>query len=83
MSSMRPIQPKEVHGIKGFFIHLFIYLLAATSIIPQCMVVYTSFRATKMQVFCGWIFPGKLPQGVLHSHPVHQEYISFTAWQLL
>ena len=51
MSSMRPIQPKEVHGIKGFFIHLFIYLLAATSIIPQCMVVYTSFRATKMQVF--------------------------------
>ena len=24
---------------------------AATSIIPQCMVVYTSFRATKMQVF--------------------------------
>ena len=34
MSSMRPIQPKEVHGIKGFFIHLFIYLLAATSIIP-------------------------------------------------
>ena len=25
---------------------------------------------------CGWIFPGKLPQGVLHSHPVHQEYIS-------
>ena len=51
VNTMRPIQPKEVHGIKGFFIHLFIYLLAATSIIPQCMVVYTSFRATKMQVF--------------------------------
>ncbi len=51
MSSMRPIQPKEAYGIKGFFIHLFIYLLAATSIIPQCMVVYTSFRAAKMQVF--------------------------------
>ena len=51
MSSMRPIQPKEVYGIKGFFMHLFIYLLAATSIIPQYMVVYTSFRAAKMQVF--------------------------------
>mgnify|MGYP000181708484 CR=1 FL=1 len=46
-----PIQPKEVYGIKGFFMHLFIYLLAATSIIPQYMVVYTSFRAAKMQVF--------------------------------
>ena len=22
-------------------------------------------------------FPWKLPQGVLHSHPVHQEYISY------
>ena len=51
MSSLRPIQPKEAHGIQGFLIHLYIYLLAGMSIIPQCMVVYTSFRATKMQVF--------------------------------
>lgn len=51
MSSMRPIQPKETHGIQGVLIHLYIYLLAGMSIIPQCMVVYTSFRATKMQVF--------------------------------
>lgn len=51
MSSMRPIQPKELGGIRGFLIHLYIYLLAGMSIIPQCMVVYTSFRKTKMQVF--------------------------------
>ena len=51
MSSLRPIQPKEAHGIQGLLIHLYIYLLAGMSIIPQCMVVYTSFRATKMQVF--------------------------------
>lgn len=51
MSSMRPIQPKSVSGIKGVLIHLYIYLLAGLSIIPQCMVVYTSFKATHLQVF--------------------------------
>lgn len=51
MSSMRPIQPKDVQGIKGILIHLYIYLLAGLSIIPQCMVIYTSFRATHLQVF--------------------------------
>ncbi len=51
MRSMRPIQPKAVGGIKGILIHLYIYLLAGLSIIPQCMVVYTSFKATHLQVF--------------------------------
>ena len=51
MSSMRPIQPKKVSGVKGLLIHLYIYLLAGFSIIPQCMVIYTSFRATHLQVF--------------------------------
>lgn len=51
MSSMRPIQPKKAQGISGFLIHLYIYLLAGLSVIPQCMVIYTSFKATKMQVF--------------------------------
>lgn len=51
MSSMRPIQPKEIKGIQSVLVHLYVYLLAGMSIIPQCMVVYTSFRKTKMQVF--------------------------------
>ena len=51
MSSIRPIQPKEPKGIFRVLIYLYIYLLAGLSIIPQAMVVYTSFKATKMQVF--------------------------------
>ncbi len=51
MSSMRPIQPKAIGGFKGFLVHAYIYLLAGFSIIPQCMVIYTSFKATRMQVF--------------------------------
>jgi hypothetical protein len=51
MSSIRPIQPKEPKGLFKVLIYLYIYLLAGLSIIPQAMVVYTSFKATKMQVF--------------------------------
>ena len=51
MSSIRPIQPKEPKGIFNVLIYVYIYLLAGLSIIPQAMVVYTSFKATKMQVF--------------------------------
>ena len=51
MSSIRPIQPKEPKGLFKVLIYLYIYLLAGLSIIPQAMVVYTSFKATRMQVF--------------------------------
>lgn len=51
MSSIRPIQPKKPKGIFKVLIYIYIYLLAGLSIIPQAMVVYTSFKATKMQVF--------------------------------
>ncbi len=51
MSSIRPIQPKEPKGIFKVLIYVYIYLLAGLSIIPQAMVVYTSFKTAKMQVF--------------------------------
>lgn len=51
MSSIRPIQSKEPKGIFKVLIYIYIYMLAGLSIIPQAMVVYTSFKATKMQVF--------------------------------
>lgn len=51
MSSIRPIQPKKPKGIFKVLIYIYIYLLAGLSIIPQAMVVYTSFKATRMQVF--------------------------------
>lgn len=51
MSSIRPIEPKKMKGFFGVIIHILIYLLAALSIVPQIMVIFTSFKATKMQVF--------------------------------
>lgn len=51
MSSIRPINPKEMKGLSKVLVHLFIYLLAGLSIIPQATVIFTSFKATRMQVF--------------------------------
>ena len=51
MSSLRPIQPKEAKGIKGFLMHAFIYFAVFLSIIPQLTVIYTSFLKTKGSMF--------------------------------
>ena len=49
MSSLRPMQAKELKGVKGVLMHIFIYLVVFLSIIPQITVVYTSFLKTKVR----------------------------------
>lgn len=51
MSSLRPIQPKKMKGIKNILMHSFLYILVFLSIIPQITVVYTSFLKTKGSMF--------------------------------
>ncbi len=51
MSSIRPIHPVPLHGIKNVLVHAFIYLLAGLSVLPQAVVMWTSFRKTHLQMF--------------------------------
>ena len=51
MSSMRPVQPSKLSGPRNVLMHAFIYVLVAMSIIPQAVVVWTSFRKTEVQYF--------------------------------
>lgn len=51
MSSMHPIKPTRLKGMKNFLVHLYTYGLAGMSIIPQLMVIYASFRKTERQMF--------------------------------
>lgn len=51
MSSLRPIQPEELKGVKGIAAHIAIYLIILLSIIPQLTVIFTSFLKTKGQMF--------------------------------
>ena len=51
MSAMRPVKPQKLKGIGNVFMHIFIYGLIALSIVPQLVVVWTSFRKTEGQYF--------------------------------
>lgn len=51
MSSLRPMQSKELTGLKNVVMHLGIYLLVLLSMIPQFTVTYTSFLKTNGQIF--------------------------------
>ncbi|MCH3958282.1 MAG: iron ABC transporter permease [Selenomonas sp.] len=51
MSSLRPLQMGALHGWKDGLMHVCIYGLVALSMIPQLVVVYTSFLQTNGSVF--------------------------------
>ncbi|GAB6254641.1 ABC transporter permease [Peribacillus frigoritolerans] len=51
MSSLRPIKPVRIKGMKNFLAHGFIYLTIAIAIIPQVTVIYTSFLKTQGSIF--------------------------------
>ena len=51
MSALRPMQSKAMHGVWNVVMHGMIYLLVAVSMIPQLVVVYTSFLKTSGSVF--------------------------------
>ncbi|MFB9274887.1 ABC transporter permease [Cohnella cellulosilytica] len=47
MSSLKPLKPSRLKGIRGVIIHAAVYLLVLLAVIPQITVIYTSFLATK------------------------------------
>lgn len=51
MSSLRPIQAKELKGWKSILAHFVLYGIVFVSIIPQLTVIYTSFKATSGAIF--------------------------------
>ena len=51
MSSLRPMQVKQLSGLKNVIMHLGIYALVLLSIIPQLTVTYTSFLKTSGKIF--------------------------------
>lgn len=51
INAMHSVDKKPAKGVKGFFIHLYCYLLCGVAILPQVYVVYLSFRNCKGSVF--------------------------------
>jgi iron(III) transport system permease protein len=54
MSALKPMIPKRVKGFKNIIVHVAIYLLVILAILPQIVVIYTSFlKNNGGQVFTG------------------------------
>lgn len=51
MSALRPIEAKKETGIKNILAHGFVYLYTLIAMLPQCVVVYTSFLKTDGRLF--------------------------------
>lgn len=51
MSSLHPIQPKELKGVKKWGIYIFSYGVVGLAVLPQLYVIYTSFKNTQGMVF--------------------------------
>ena len=51
MSSLRPMQVHQMTGIRNVIMHVLIYALVAVSMIPQLVVIYTSFLKTSGSIF--------------------------------
>lgn len=51
MNAMHTIEAKELKGTSNFLVHLYAYFVVGIAIIPQCYVIYTSFKNTKGLLF--------------------------------
>jgi len=51
MSALRPMQIHKMKGIWNVVLHTCIYVLVAVSMVPQLVVIYTSFLKTNGSVF--------------------------------
>lgn len=54
MSSLKPMQKLDAKGLKNVLLHAVVYLVVGLAVIPQAVVIYTSFLATSGgQVYTG------------------------------
>ena len=51
MNALNPIEPKKIKGVGNVFAHLYCYIIVAIAMMPQCYVVYSSFRKTSGKLF--------------------------------
>ena len=51
LNALHPMEEKKAKGAVNFLVHLFSYLVVGIAILPQCYVIYTSFKNTEGKIF--------------------------------
>ncbi len=51
INALHPVEAKQLKGVKNVLAHAFCYIMVGIAIMPQCYVVYSSFRKTSGKLF--------------------------------
>lgn len=51
LNALHPMEEKEAKGVSKWLMHIFSYLIVGIAILPQCYVIYTSFKNTEGKLF--------------------------------
>lgn len=51
LNALHPMEEKKPKKVSGILMHLFSYLVIGTAVLPQCYVIYTSFKSTQGKIF--------------------------------
>ncbi len=51
LNALHPMEEKTAHKDISWMIHLFSYLIVGIAVLPQCYVIYTSFKKTEGKIF--------------------------------
>ena len=81
MSALHPVEVKRVHGIKNVLAHAYCYILVGLAIMPQCYVIYSSFRRTNGKLYVDGYWLGSYKEAIqtVGSSIVHTYALAFAS----
>lgn len=81
MSALHPVEPKKLHGVKNVLAHAYRYILVGLAIMPQCYVIYSSFRNTSGKLYTEGFGLGSYKEAfsTVGSSIVHTYALAFAA----
>ena len=51
ISALHPVEAQQAHGVKNILAHAYCYIMVGIAIMPQCLVIFNSFRNTNGRMF--------------------------------
>ncbi len=51
INALHPVEAKKAHGVKNILAHVYCYVMVGIAIMPQCLVIFNSFRNTSGRMF--------------------------------
>jgi len=51
LNALHPMEEREAKGTTKWLVHLFSYLVIGVAVLPQCYIIYTSFKNTEGKIF--------------------------------